>query len=183
MDLVIERGELNLALRDFDAAIFDFNVVLTRDPRNKRATQGLERATKLKKEATHVDYYALLGVSKNAGEAEITRAYKKLVRDWHPDRFQDPEKKSRAEEMMKKINTAYDILRDRRKRRAYDAGAEGDEIDQQASGFPFDLFDGDDGDGNPGEGFMFGEGAEGFQFPQGGFQFGDGQGFQFQFQF
>jgi tetratricopeptide (TPR) repeat protein len=169
-DLLLERGNVYLALKEFDAAIFDFNVVLTQSPDDKRAAKGLEKATKMKKEATHVDFYAVLGVKKSASPNEITRAYKRMAREWHPDRFADPEKKKYAEQMMKKINTAYDILKDERKRRVYDAGAAPDEIDEQAAatGFPFDLF-GNDGeeDGqftSPFDFFGGNMGGEGVQF-------------------
>lgn len=170
LDLVLERGELNLELGDYDAAIFDFNLIETRSSGNERAWRGLERANEMKKKATHVDYYAILGIDKNAGESQIKSAYKKKVREWHPDQFGDPKKKKEAEQMMKNINYAYEILTDAQKRRIYDNG--GDPENPEAEGFqggrPMsmfeDLFD-IMGGGPGGQGFFdFGNGFGGNEF-------------------
>jgi molecular chaperone DnaJ len=63
------------------------------------------------------DYYAILGVPRNAKEAEIKKAYRRLARKNHPD--VNPGDKS-AEERFKKIQEAYDILSDAKKRTLYD---------------------------------------------------------------
>ncbi len=63
------------------------------------------------------DYYADLGVSKNASADEIKKAYRKLAFKYHPD--QNPGDKA-AEEKFKKITAAYDVLGDEEKRRQYD---------------------------------------------------------------
>jgi molecular chaperone DnaJ len=65
------------------------------------------------------DYYKVLGVGKNASEAEIKKAYRKLARQYHPDQNQGDKK---AEERFKEISQAYDVLSDPDKRKAYDRG-------------------------------------------------------------
>lgn len=65
------------------------------------------------------DYYATLGIQKNATEDEIKKAYRNLAFKYHPDR--NPGDKS-AEENFKKINEAYSVLSDSSKRAQYDAG-------------------------------------------------------------
>ncbi len=72
------------------------------------------------------DYYELLGVSRNADDAEIKKAYRKMAMKFHPDRNPDD---SAAEEKFKDIQKAYAILSDKQKRAAYDqfghAGVDG----------------------------------------------------------
>jgi curved DNA-binding protein CbpA len=64
-------------------------------------------------------YYALLGVSQSANFQEIRKSYRKLAKKYHPDRNKSP----LAEETIKKINEAFEILSDRRKRKQYDLEA------------------------------------------------------------
>ena len=63
------------------------------------------------------DYYKVLGVSRDADEKEIKRAYRKLARKFHPD--VNPNDKD-AEERFKEINEAHEVLSDPEKRRQYD---------------------------------------------------------------
>lgn len=63
------------------------------------------------------DYYKVLGVSKDASEKDIQKAYRKLARKYHPD--VNPENQE-AEEKFKDINEAYQVLSDPEKRREYD---------------------------------------------------------------
>jgi molecular chaperone DnaJ len=65
------------------------------------------------------DYYKVLGVGKNASEAEIKKAYRKLARQYHPDRNAGDK---RAEERFKEISQAHDVLSDPDKRKQYDRG-------------------------------------------------------------
>ena len=72
------------------------------------------------------DYYEVLGVSKNATDAELKKAYRRLAMKHHPDRNPDD---ADAEENFKEAKEAHDVLSDSQKRAAYDqfghAGVDG----------------------------------------------------------
>ena len=61
-------------------------------------------------------YYAVFGVSEKASHKEIRHAYRQLARKYHPDRNSS----TFAEEMIKKINAAFEVLSDETKRKQYD---------------------------------------------------------------
>ncbi|HEX6455866.1 MAG TPA: molecular chaperone DnaJ [Solirubrobacterales bacterium] len=68
------------------------------------------------------DYYEVLGVSRDASETEIKKAFRRLARELHPDVNQEPD----AEDRFKKAAEAYEVLSDAERRRTYDAyGHEG----------------------------------------------------------
>jgi len=97
------------------------------------------------------DYYKILGVSKNATEEEIKKAYRKLAHQHHPDKAGGDESK------FKEINEAYQVLSDKKKRTHYDRFGT-----TEQSGFRGNA------EGNPFAGFDF-SGVEGF----GGQGYGD----------
>ena len=70
-----------------------------------------------KKEVDNSKYYDLIGVSKNATEAEIKKAYRKKALKEHPDKGGDPEK-------FKELTAAYEVISDREKREIYDRHGE-----------------------------------------------------------
>lgn len=71
-----------------------------------------------------IDYYRILGVSREASDEEIKKAYRKLVFEHHPDRNPNS---PQAEEKIREINRAYEVISDAEKRRSYDRLSWGDE--------------------------------------------------------
>ena len=133
------------------------------------------------------DFYKTLGVSKDADEKEITKAYRKLARKYHPD----INKTKEGEEKFKDISEAYDVLKDKDSRQKYDAirsfGAGGARFTGGAGGGGFNAGDFSDifgsmfggGGGNGGSHIRFstnGGGSHGAGFDDIFSMFGGGAG-------
>lgn len=98
------------------------------------------------------DYYKLLGVERNSPKEDISKAYKKLARKYHPDL--NPNNKE-AESRFKEINEAYEVLKDDEKRRLYDQLGPNWEHGQNFQSPP--GFEGYNFGGGPGSGMGGGE--------------------------
>lgn len=79
------------------------------------------------------DYYSILGISKNATDADIKKAYRKLALEHHPDRNKGDKE---SEEKFKEVTKAYEVLSDSNKRKTYDQFGE-TAFDPSAGSGPF----------------------------------------------
>lgn len=164
--LYCEMADANIADEMFDEAVKYFQKALDIDDSLQRAKEGLERAQKLKKQASKRDYYKILGVRRTANKKEISKAYRSLAQKWHPDHF-DGEEKKKAEKMFIDIAAAKEVLTDDEMRAKFDNGEDPLDPEQQQGGPGGHGF-------NPFQHFHFHHGG----FPGGGFQ---GGGFKFHF--
>ena len=126
---------------------------------------------------TKQNFYKILGVSRDADDREIKKAYRLAAKEWHPDKWHSTgeEEKETAEVKFKEIGEAYAILSDPTKRRKYDMGVLDGESDHQAH----DPFEG--GGGFGGFGGMGGMGGMGGGHPF--FQSAGGGGNSYTFRF
>jgi tetratricopeptide (TPR) repeat protein len=115
-EYLLEKAALDLDCHRFDLAIAAFTKL--------GDDHQLERANLLKRRSHFIDWYAFLGLDRDKGATfeEIRAAYRKVVRIWHPDLFSDRKKKKEAEILMKRINSAYDILSNPSAKANYDRG-------------------------------------------------------------
>jgi hypothetical protein len=72
-------------------------------------------------------HYEVLGVARTADHGEIRQAYHRAARRWHPDRFggSPPAEAARAEDEMRRVNSAWEVLREAPRRLAYDRALDG----------------------------------------------------------
>lgn len=98
------------------------------------------------------DYYEILGLKRDASEKEIKSAYRRQARKWHPD-LRPAHEKNEAAEQFKRVNEAYEVLKDPEKRARYDKLGQDWQHGQDfqappdRDGFRFHTATGDFGDG------------------------------------
>jgi len=171
----IKRGNVYMELKMFDDARADFQKAKDLDPNVAGVDGYLNDANKNAEKARKRDYYAILGIDKNADEKEIKRAYKKMAMKYHPDRNSESEEsKKMAEKKFIDVNDAYSVLSDPKKRSMYDQGV--DPLNPEEAGGGGVHFGGDASEILK---MFFGGGGSPFGFSSGGF--GNGSNIKFSF--
>jgi DnaJ family protein C protein 3 len=164
---LVASGEQHLVDEEYEEAVRDLRRAFEASGKQDASIHArLQKAEKRLKLSKTKDYYKVLGVSRNADQKEIQKAYRKMAREYHPDKGGTPEK-------MAEINEAFGVLKDPELRARFDQGDD-----------PNDPMGGQQGgQGNPfaqGFGPQFFQGGGGSQFFQSGGFPGGGQ-FHFNF--
>lgn len=178
---LLYQAQKQLDAEDFDAALATLNRAKDHHPSSQVVQKKLQEAQLALKRSKQKDYYKVLGVSKDADERTIKRAYRTLTKTYHPDKASARGiGKEEAEKKMAQINEAYEVLSDPELKARFDRGEDPNDPMAQQGGQPFH--------GSPfggGQQFFFQQG-----FPGGGgqqhFKFqagGGGGGFPFNFPF
>jgi DnaJ homolog subfamily C member 3 len=162
---LLSQAQSYLDKSDYDAAISTLNTANEHHPNNQAIQSLLQKAHVLLKRSKQKDYYKVLGVSNDASESEIKKAYRKLTRQYHPDKAaQQGLTPEEAAKKMGALNEAYEVLKDPELRARFDRGDDPNDMEAQRQ--------------NPFQGSPFGGGHQ-FVFRQGGFPGSQGQ-FRFQ---
>lgn len=165
------HGLLHQAQKQIDADEFEEAVRTLETAKENHQAQKIQellrKAHTLLKRSKQKDYYKVLGVSRDADERDIKKAYRKLSKIYHPDKAAaqniTPEE---AQKKMAAINEAYEVLSDPELKQRFDNGDDPNNPEQQQGGNPF-------------HGSPFGGGGQQFFFQQGG-GFPGGGNFKFQ---
>lgn len=80
------KGDIYLMMEKFDESIAEYKKVAEINPQTPMLREKLHKAKIELKKSKRKDYYGLLEVAKDAGEAEIKKAYRKMAVKWHPDK-------------------------------------------------------------------------------------------------
>ncbi|XP_030641893.1 dnaJ homolog subfamily C [Chanos chanos] len=129
-----DRAEAYLQDEQYEEAIKDFEKAREQNENDRQIKEGLERAQRLLKQSQKRDYYKILGVKRTAQKKEIIKAYRKLAQQWHPDNFQDPEDKKKAEKKFIDIAQAKEVLTDPEMRSKFDQGEDPLDPESQQGG-------------------------------------------------
>ena len=166
------KARKQIDAEDFEPAIHTLNHAKEHHPSAPQIGSLLQKAHTLLKRSKTKDYYKVLSVSTEADERTIKKAYRTLIKKFHPDKaVAQGMSKEDAEKKMAAINEAYEVLSDPEKRAQFDRGDDPNSHEHQGSPFQGSPFGG-------GQQFFFqsgGGGGQRFQFQQGGFP----GGFQF----
>ncbi|KAK3715536.1 hypothetical protein LTR37_007024 [Vermiconidia calcicola] len=167
---LLNKAQRHLSTDDFDAAITTLNTAKEHHgAQNTQINDLLNKAHTLLKRSKQKDYYKVLGVSRDADDRDIKRAFRKLTVLHHPDKA--ARKGVSAEEAQKKmsaINEAYEVLSDPELKARFDRGDDPNDPQSGQQG-PFQ--------GSP---FGFGAGGQPVFFQQRGSGGGGSGGFKFQ---
>ena len=133
-------AEVALAREEYEEAAREAKAAHERDRGSGEYQATMQRCEAALKQSKTKDYYKILGVPRNAGQAEIRKAYRRLALEWHPDKVEES-RKEEAARRFSDIGEANEVLTDEEKKGKYDRGEEvfgpGAQQQQQHGGFPF----------------------------------------------
>ncbi|MCJ1392410.1 DNA-dependent ATPase protein rad54 [Xylographa bjoerkii] len=158
------KAQRQLDDSDFEPAIQTLNHAKEHHGNNQQVQTLLQKAHTLLKRSKTKDYYKVLGVANDADDRTIKKAYRALVKQFHPDKASaQGVGKEASEKKMASINEAYEVLSDPELRERFDRGDDPNSQEHQGSPFQGSPF----GQGPGGQQFFFkqssGGGGGGFQ--------------------
>jgi len=156
IEIILLQAEISENEQEYQAAIDHVKRAMDIEENSQRLKDKKNRYEKLLKQSLRRDYYKILGLPRNCDKKAISKAYRALAQQWHPDKFSGEEEKAAAEKKFMDIASAKEVLSDPNKRQIFDDGEDpldAEQNQQRQQG----------GHGFPG-GFPFGGGGGGQQF-------------------
>jgi len=133
---LIAKAQGQIDAEDFESAIHTLNEAKEHHGGVQQIEKLMNQAQVLLKRSKQKDYYKVLGVSRDADEREIKKAYRSLSKTYHPDKADlQGLSKEEAEKKMAAINEAYEVLSDPELRERFDRGDDPNDPHQQSHPF------------------------------------------------
>ncbi|KAG5294660.1 DnaJ and TPR domain-containing protein [Histoplasma ohiense] len=171
---LLSKAEAQLDADEFEAAIQTLKFAREHHDNTQDIQSLHQKAQILLKRSKQKDYYKILAVDREADDRTIKRAYRKMTKQFHPDKaVSQGISKEDAEKKMAAINEAYEVLSNPELRARFDSGEDPNKPEGQGNPFqggPFGPH------GGQGQQFFFQQGSGGphFKFSGGGFNFPGG---------
>lgn len=129
------ESECNKALQDYEK-VYDLAEKGGNDEQMRDMKKKIQEAQVQLKRSKQKDFYKILGVPRDASDAEVKKGYRKLALKWHPDRHANSTEgeKEEAEKVFRDINLAYEVLSDPQKKAKYDSGVDIEDLDNPHAG-------------------------------------------------
>jgi DnaJ family protein C protein 3 len=166
---LLHKAQRQINADDFEDAIRTLDHAKEHNEQSQKLDELLQKAHTLHKRSKQKDYYKVLGVSRDADERQVKKAYRNLSKQFHPDKASAngiaPEE---AQKKMAAVNEAYEVLSDPELKQRFDNGDDPNNPEQQQGGHPFH---GSPFGGGGGQQFFYQQGGGQFKF-QGGNPFG-----------
>lgn len=118
VNVLMMRAAAHLVLANYPSALADVRSARRLSPSDPHLIMLQQKIEKTIHSVTHKDYYEILGLEKGASPEAIRKAYRRLVREYHPDKNKEPD----AEQRFLDIVEAYEVLSDPELRAVYDEG-------------------------------------------------------------
>jgi DnaJ family protein C protein 7 len=132
------RAQIYMDMKMYEEACYDYQQVKEKEPSFPGIKNLIDVAKKEEKKSKKRDYYAILGVEKDANEIQIKKAYKKLAIKYHPDKNSSSEEAQKlAEKTFRDVSDAYTVLSDPKKRNQFDNGMDPNNPEEAGKNFIF----------------------------------------------
>lgn len=124
VNAILLKAEREIEADNLDAAMHILMDAQQRGIRDNRLQNKTRDVQLLIQRSNSKDYYKVLGVDRNADQAEIKKAYRAKTKEFHPDKYRGEMSAEEVERKMAEINEAYEVLSDEELKQRYDMGGD-----------------------------------------------------------